>query len=320
MSRTIARRAALLLTVALLAGCGGGNSPARTGADQPQEGFSVFVASYDLAVGPPSRFLVGLLDAGNQPISYGSVTMRFAYLGEQPRQQAVAEPTVTAQGAFLPIPGSKARPEQDRPRATQPSVARGVYAGQVGFDRAGYWGIEVRAELDGVGLRNGTSVFEVKQDHAVPEVGERAPRTRNLTSGSKGVPRTAIDSRAATGRIPDPELHDTTIAEAIAARRPAVVVFSTPVYCQSQFCGPITDMVAELAPKYGAKVDLIHVEIWKDFNKEQLNDAAKAWLYAGGNGNEPWVFVIGRDGRIAARFDNVATRGELEPILDRLVG
>jgi hypothetical protein len=30
------------------------------------------------------------------------------------------------------------------------------------------------------------------------------------------------------------------------------------------------------------------------------------------------VFVIGADGRITARFDNVATRGELEPLLERL--
>jgi hypothetical protein len=60
-----------------------------------------------------------------------------------------------------------------------------------------------------------------------------------------------IDSRARTqAEIPDPELHQTTIAQAIADRRPLVVVFSTPVYCVSQFCGPIADLIAELAPRY----------------------------------------------------------------------
>ena len=34
--------------------------------------------------------------------------------------------------------------------------------------------------------------------------------------------------------------------------------------------------------------------------------------------NEPWVFVIGADGRITARFDNVVTRSELEPLLQKL--
>ena len=80
------------------------------------------------------------------------------------------------------------------------------------------------------------------------------------------------------------------------------------------------DMVEGLTGRYGAKVDFIHVEIWKDFTKQQLNDAAKQWLYAGGNGNEPWVFVIGRDGKIAARYDNVATEGELTPVLDKVSG
>ena len=35
---------------------------------------------------------------------------------------------------------------------------------------------------------------------------------------------------------------------------------------------------------------------------------------------EPWVFLIGADGRIAARWDNVATRGEIEPLLRDLPG
>jgi hypothetical protein len=327
--RQIPRRLVMLLAAALLAaGCGSDSGGGQDATGPPvqdatgapvQEGFSVFVASYDLATGPPSRFMVGLLDASNQPISYGQVTMRFAYLGQQAKASTDAAPTMQAQGSFLPIPGSKAEAGQEgqgRPRATPPSVARGVYAGQVGFGKAGYWGVEVRADLEGVGLRNGTSVFEVGKDHAVPAVGQPAPRTRNLVLTSKGVPKAAIDSRAQTGVIPDAVLHKTTIADSIARKRPAVVVFSTPVYCQSQFCGPITDMVQSLAPRYQA--DFIHVEIWKNFAKQQLNDAAKQWLYAGGNGNEPWVFVIGTDGKIAARFDNVVTEGELTAVLDKV--
>ena len=76
----------------------------------------------------------------------------------------------------------------------------------------------------------------------------------------------AIDSRARGGEpIPDPELHTTSIADAIAAGHPALVVFSTPVYCVSRFCGPVTDLVAELAAEYGDRADFIHVEIYRDF-------------------------------------------------------
>jgi peroxiredoxin len=60
------------------------------------------------------------------------------------------------------------------------------------------------------------------------------------------------------------------------------------------------------------------VEIWRDFQAKRLNDAGQQWLWRNDTGQEPWVFVIGADGRITARFDNVATRGELEPLLERL--
>jgi hypothetical protein len=323
------RRAALLVTVLLLAGCGSGTGQEGTGAGAGRapapEGFNVFVASYDLAAGTPPgqkrRFIVGLTDVNNRPISYGRVDLRFAWLGDRSTGGNVtAEPSVTAQAEFLPIPGSNPEAgESAKPRVTPPSEARGVYSAQVGFDRPGFWGVEVQAELDGVGRRSGTSQFEVRADTAVPDVGEQAPRTRNLVAGAKGVPAAAVDSRAQGGaKVPDPELHRRTIADAVAAGRPAVVVFATPVYCVSQFCGPITDMVAELAKEYGDRADFIHVEIWRDFQAKRLNDAASQWLLHDGQAQEPWVFVIGADGRITARFDNVATRGELEPLLRRL--
>jgi hypothetical protein len=95
-------------------------------------------------------------------------------------------------------------------------------------------------------------------------------------------------------------------------------VFATPVYCTSRFCGPITDMVAELAHDYADRASFVHIEIWHDFQKKDVNKSAAEWIYRDGDLTEPWVFVVGADGRIAARFDNVATRGEVEPLLESL--
>jgi hypothetical protein len=314
------RAAGALLALALLvAGCGGkggGQAPSAT----PQEGFSVFVASYDIATSQqPRRFIAGLQALDERLVNYGTVTMRFAWLGETAPKQASAAPSITATGRYLPIPGVEPV-ETDKPRLTTPSDARGVYAADVAFDRPGYWGVEVVADIEGQGPRRGTASFQVAAKPLVPDVGQQALATRNLTIGAKGVPPVAIDSRAQgkDAKIPDPDLHRTTIAAALAAKRPAVVVFSTPVYCVSQFCGPVTDMVDGLRTTYGGRADFIHVEIWKNFQKQELNDAAKAWLYRADNLNEPWVFVIGADGRIVARFDNVTTRPELEQVLKGL--
>jgi peroxiredoxin len=58
--------------------------------------------------------------------------------------------------------------------------------------------------------------------------------------------------------------------------------------------------------------------VWKDFEAKALNDTAKDWIARGDDINEPWVFLIGADGKIAARWDNVATRVEIEPLLQKL--
>jgi hypothetical protein len=317
--RTRARLLAVLAVVALAAaGCGSGKDDGSGTASSVQEGFSVSVASFDLAVGPKRRLLVGLQAIDGQLVNYGTVTMRLAYLGTQ-SQTVTATPTISVTGTYLPVPGTPAPPLEARPQVKAPSEARGVYAAEVDFDKPGFWGVEVQADLEGTGPRNGTTQFEVLPKHLVPDVGDPAPRTDNLTLSSKGVPPAALDSRAQGGvRVPNRQLHQTTIAAALKAHHPAVVVFATPVYCTSQFCGPVTDMVAQVATKYAARADFIHVEIWRDFQKKEVNKAAAEWIYRGDNINEPWVFVIGEDGRIAARFDNVATQAELEALIERL--
>ena len=138
--------------------------------------------------------------------------------------------------------------------------------------------------------------------------------------GDPGIASAGIDSRARDGQqIPDPELHTVSIADAIEAGHPALVVFSTPVYCVSRFCGPITDLVADLADEYGDRADFIHVEIYRDFEAGQVNQAALDWLRTGaGDLREPWTFLIGADGRIAASWDTVVTRSEIEPLLSAL--
>jgi hypothetical protein len=279
----------------------------------------VSVASFDLAADMPSRFLVGLGTEGNLFVSGGSIDLRFFYLGEQ-QAEGAPEPAGEATAAFLPLPGEEMGPAPANPVAAPASAGRGVYeVEEYRFDRPGLWEVEVTANFGGGDRRTGRGAFEVFAEPLVPIPGDVAPRTENLTTSSKDAPPGAIDSRAAAGGpIPDPELHRFTIAEAIEAGHPAVVVFATPVYCVSKFCGPVTDMVAELAGEYGDRADFIHVEIWRDFQNQVVNAAAAEWLLRNGNLQEPWVFLIGADGRIAARWDNVADREEIESLLDQL--
>jgi hypothetical protein len=138
------------------------------------------------------------------------------------------------------------------------------------------------------------------------------------------VPAAAIDSRATSdgGTIPDPELHTWTIAEAIAKHVPAVVIFSTPVFCVSRFCGPVTDEVEQLAKRFSDRAVFIHVEIWRDYQKQVINQAAADWLYRNNDLTEPWLYEIGADGKIVDRWavlfreDQVASWLESLPTLN----
>jgi hypothetical protein len=311
------RRAVALMAVGAmaLAACQErSESRARAGLD-------VFPASFDLAADRPTRFLIGVGTAGNLFVSGGTVRLRFFFLGEE-RAEGEPQPKGEATATFLPLPGEEDQPVGTRPEAVPGDSARGVYRVEdVTFDRAGLWEVEVTADLGGGAVRTGRGAFEVLPQPLVPVPGEPALRTENLTMGSKGVPESAIDSRAVTeGEVPDPELHATTIADAIRRGRPVLAVFATPVYCVSRFCGPVTEMVGELAEEYGDRAEFVHVEIWNDFQRQVVNRAAADWLLREGDLQEPWVFLIGADGRIAARWDNVASRQEIEPLLQDLPG
>ncbi len=296
--------------LAVLVACSGG-SGSKAG------GLAVQVASYDLATGAPTRFIVGLITNDQRLIGYGTVDLRFSYVGtkEGVNQQPFG-PAVTA--SYLPIFGSVIpSPPPAAAQIVRSSDTRGVYGAQTSFDKAGFWEVEVTATIDGKAQR-GKGAFAVNPTHAVPGPGDAALATESLTLTTPDTPKAAIDSRGGSGDIPDPDLHRTTIASSLAAKRPVVVVFSTPVYCTSRFCGPITDLVEELAHQYPNRADFVHVEVWRDFQTMTVNKSAADWVYRNDELQEPWVFVIGADGKVAARFDNVVTRGELEPIIKAL--
>jgi hypothetical protein len=274
-------------------------------------------ASYDLAVGDEGRMILGLLTPDQLFVSFGSVDVEFFFLGTE-KGSGTAQPGPKATAEFLAIPGTDEPADADRPVAVPASRGRGVYAAEVAFDRAGYWAAEVTADVEGEGRMTGNAVFEVYKEHRVPFVGDPAPKSDNLTLTSKDAPEAAIDSRAASGNIPDPELHRMTVAESVRRGEPAVVVIATPVYCVSRFCGPITDMVADLASRYEDRANFIHIEVWRNFQKQVINKGAADWIYRKGDLQEPWVFLINSKGRIAARWDNVATPEEIEPHLKRL--
>ena len=148
----------------------------------------------------------------------------------------------------------------------------------------------------------------VRKRTAAPSVGERAIPSRNPTlqpgSGPKAV------KAATTAEPPDRSLLRTTVAAAMAAGRPFVVTFATPLYCQTRTCGPVVQVVQSVARRWkGKSVDFIHIEIYRD------NDPAKGtnrWVNEWNLQSEPFTFVVDRTGVIRARLEGAFSPAELE--------
>lgn len=315
------RLARSVLAISLLAA-------ACTGADEPGGGpttsaatpssLSAQVASSDLAADVAEPVQVGVFsstdEAGVRLLSYGEIQVSFSYLGTDGGQPPVAGPSTT--GRFVPAPGGDAT--GDGPTLTNPSETAGVYVTpEVSFPEAGIWNASVTASLDGAAPVTLESAFTVYPEHRIPAPGDRALATKNLTIHSKGVPAVAIDSRAQdAAEVPDPELHEATIAETLRQGRPILVQFATPVYCESRFCGPTVEAQEALAAEYGDVAEFIHVEIWRDYEQSVVNRAAAEWLLRDESLTEPWMYLIGADGVISERwgplFDLQDVRAALE--------
>ncbi len=294
----------------LAASCTSDGEPAPDPSAAQGTQVSVALATSDHYAGAPQRISAGLVLPDNRLVSFGSVDFAFSYRGTADAPVA-AEPGPSATAVYVPTPGTP--DEASGPVVTLPSEARGVYqAEDVTFDRAGFWQLDVTADVQGLGVRRSKTTVTVLDHAAYPAPGDPAPHTENLTVDSPDAPPEAIDSRAANGgRIPDLDLHRWTIADAIAQGRPALVVFSTPVYCVSQFCGPVTDLVEDLASRYDDRAVFIHVEIWRDYQNQVINQAAADWLLRGNNLTEPWVYLIGPDGTILDRWATLFRQDEV---------
>ena len=75
------------------------------------------------------------------------------------------------------------------------------------------------------------------------------------------------------------------------------------------------DVVQRVARTFrGSGVRFIHIEVYRD------NDPSKGynrWMHEWRLPTEPWTFLVGRDGRIKAKFEGSVSTGELAAAVRR---
>jgi hypothetical protein len=115
-------------------------------------------------------------------------------------------------------------------------------------------------------------------------------------------------------RVPACPLHTVSLDQALGTGRPVAVMFATPARCQSRYCGPVLDQLLDVANAYRDRVQLLHVEIYKDSTSNALVPTTEQWNLPG----EPWLFGIDRTGTVVGRLDGAMGTDEVRALLDRI--
>jgi len=300
------RHARLLVVLAAAlgaAGCGGsGNANPETGVPgtlrarlaRPGPDVALVQGTSDYAAGPVRvTFLV--IDSKSR-----SVERPHARVWVGPALDA--PPTVSTVAALEPIgiPGKS--------EAAVGGVSR-IYVARFRIAKPGSYTLV--AEPEGATIQ-GLATLKVAQHPQAPAVGERAVPSRTPTLASTHGDVAVLT----TASPPDLSLLRYSVADSVAAHVPFVVVFATPKFCTSRTCGPAVDVVQAVQRRFaGSGIRFIHVEIYKDNNPAQgYNRWVREWRLP----SEPWVFLVGRDGRIAQRFEGSVSVAELSAAVRRL--
>jgi hypothetical protein len=280
-----------LVTCIIAAGCGGSSS-AKEEPDATLEALWR-APGEDVAIVP------GTADFGP-----GNVRLTFLVVDGQGR--VVTRPRAKVWLArdlkgkpFLEV---TARSEQIGVEGGESTDIRAIFVTRIDIEKPGkYW---ILAEPVGGRKIQAIGNVVVKDKPAAPAVGEAAVPSETPTLANAPI------KQLTTSKVPDPDLYRSSIKDALAAKTPFVVTFATPEYCQSRTCGPVVDVVSAVRKREaGSNVRFIHVEVYQD------NDPTKGenrWFREWHLPSEPWVFLVGADGKIRERFEGTVSVRELD--------
>lgn len=287
--------AVLLATAALSAGCGG----SRASGD----------GSLDAILKRPGP-MVGITAGASQFVP-GDV--RYPFLVIRNDARPVERPTATVWVAKSrsqkPFQQTTARLEPIGVPGSAPAfggVTR-IYVAHLRIPSPGrYWLV---AQPRGARIQ-GLGVVDVAARVSSPAVGAKAPRSQTPTLA------TAPAARITTSRPPDLLLLRYSVAGSLAVHRPFVVTFATPKFCTSRVCGPVVDVVEAVRRRFERRgVRFIHVEV---FTGNDPTRGYNRWMRQWGLASEPWVFLVGADGKIRERFEGTVSVRELDAAVGEL--
>jgi hypothetical protein len=245
-----------------------------------------------------NRLAFGLLDSSRK-FAYGKTVVYVQRRGGGKISGPIAAP------ADVLVTQPRYRSEQ---AASEKSPFAAIYEAQVPTPKPGIYNVLAVSDLGGRRIAAPMAIQVVtKAQDKIPDVGEKAPKVVTDTIGSVKGNKSLLDTRIP----PAPELARTSFSN-VVGKKPVALLFATPQLCQSRVCGPVVDIALQLRQRYGDRIEFIHQEVYNDNNPQK---GIRPPLQAFHLQSEPWLFVVGKDGRITARLEGSFGLDEFERAL-----
>ena len=318
--KNLLRNAALVTLCAVVVGCGGtaASPSASTGGSArhgctdvwPAAGQATstgplpLVANSDLAPGA-TRLIIGLVDGASFPLGSPDWSLKSEVFD-------ITTDGCTPLAAAAPLPFTWAI-----------TNVRGFFIGSTEIPAGAH---EIGIAISGTDASGAAVLIHVtavvQTAGIAPRPGDKAPNV--------ATPIAATDPHGVAGISTDPDPRDDfythSVSELIATGTPFLIAFASPAFCVSQACGPTLSVLKAAADRHPGVV-IVHVEPYQmSWNGTRLipilaasgglqpTSIVDAWQLP----VEPWIFTVGRDGRILRSFEGVVSPEEIDSALAEL--
>ena len=287
----------LLLLLAIACSSDTGNPIISSEIEPGGPEYSGVVITQDIAVGS-NRLLFVVIDREGMPVKGASPNVDVYFLTPEGDTRELRQ---TVNAKFV----------------AWSTAAGGVFSTEIDLIEGGLYQLDINlTSSNGVEIFAQTNIL-VQDDPQTPAVGTAAPASVTYKAGDK-----EDLSQITSALIPDPDLYQLSINEALQQEKPLVVVFATPAFCVSATCGPQLEELAKVKDVIGTRANFIHVDVFEDPHLIEggrptgdLVPAVLEW----GLPTEPWTFIVDKNGLISAKFEQLATSTEIETKLREIL-
>jgi hypothetical protein len=248
----------------------------------------------------------GTFVPGIQRVAFGLNSSSGQFIYAPTAIYIAKSPGSPAKGPFLaPADPMSVAPQYRSQQNSGPGGIKAIYAAHLPVPHAGTFTI-LALTRTGKGLIGSPGEIAVTPTSPIPNVGQRPPDIATDTLATTGGNVSLL-----TTRRPPEQMHSVSFNQ-VLGKKPVALLFSTPQFCISRVCGPVTDVAVALQHQFGNKITFIHQEVYAD---NQPSKGFRSQMKAFHLRTEPWLFVINRHGVIVARLEGAFGTTELTQAL-----